>query len=118
MRSRVVLIARQLPFFYNKVRSTNIQHKRKRSVRLKKELLSQTPVKARAAKKSKGDPRGGHERIAGDYSVREPPLTIPNREVKPHSADGTAPKRWESRSLPAPYTEPCSREIARLFLLS
>ena len=26
----------------------------------------------------------------GDYSDGEPPLTIPNREVKPISADGTA----------------------------
>lgn len=27
----------------------------------------------------------------GDYSVGAPPLPIPNRVVKPHSADGTAP---------------------------
>jgi hypothetical protein len=26
----------------------------------------------------------------GDYSVGVPPLPIPNREVKPDSADGTA----------------------------
>ena len=26
----------------------------------------------------------------GGYSVRVPPLPIPNREVKPHHADGTA----------------------------
>ena len=26
----------------------------------------------------------------GDYSSGEPPLPIPNREVKPISADGTA----------------------------
>jgi hypothetical protein len=29
-----------------------------------------------------------------------PPLPIPNREVKPHSADGTWSKAWESMSLP------------------
>ena len=30
------------------------------------------------------------ERHPGDDSVRVPPLPIPNREVKPHHADGTA----------------------------
>ncbi len=29
-------------------------------------------------------------KILGDYCDGEPPLTIPNREVKPISADGTA----------------------------
>ena len=38
-------------------------------------------------------------RINGGYSKGDPPLTIPNREVKPLRADGTA-VRWESRSLP------------------
>ncbi len=37
--------------------------------------------------------------ISGIYSNRVPPLPIPNREVKPISADGTA-ERWESRSMP------------------
>ena len=32
----------------------------------------------------------------GGYSVRVPPLPIPNREVKPNHVDGTA-ARWESR---------------------
>ena len=31
-----------------------------------------------------------HERFNGGYSEGAPPLTIPNREVKPLSADGTA----------------------------
>ncbi len=30
------------------------------------------------------------QRFNGGYSEGEPPLTIPNREVKPLSADGTA----------------------------
>ena len=30
------------------------------------------------------------KRSLGDYSDRVPPLPIPNREVKPASADGTA----------------------------
>ena len=32
----------------------------------------------------------GLQRSLGDYSVGVPPLPIPNREVKPDSADGTA----------------------------
>ena len=35
----------------------------------------------------------------GSYSIGVPPLPIPNREVKPVSADGTA-EMWESRSTP------------------
>ena len=31
-----------------------------------------------------------HERNSGGYSVGVPPLPIPNREVKPDRADGTA----------------------------
>ena len=37
--------------------------------------------------------------LKGVYSDGDPPLPIPNREVKPVSADGTA-ERWESRSMP------------------
>ena len=37
--------------------------------------------------------------LNGVYSDGDPPLPIPNREVKPVSADGTA-ERWESRSMP------------------
>jgi hypothetical protein len=40
-----------------------------------------------------------HLRSNGGYSKGDPPLTIPNREVKPLHADGTA-ARWESRSPP------------------
>jgi hypothetical protein len=39
--------------------------------------------------------------VSGGYCVGETPLPIPNRAVKPHSADGTWPARaWESRSPP------------------
>ena len=41
----------------------------------------------------KGD---GGSVISGGYSGRVPPLPIPNREVKPARADGTA-HPWESR---------------------
>ena len=37
--------------------------------------------------------------LSGDHSGGAPPVPIPNTEVKPSSADGTA-SRWESRSLP------------------
>ena len=37
--------------------------------------------------------------LKGVYSDGDPPLPIPNREVKPVSADGTA-EWWESRSMP------------------
>ena len=37
----------------------------------------------------------------GDYSLGVTPLPIPNREVKPQRADGTACAGvWKSRSLP------------------
>ena len=36
-----------------------------------------------------GGTKGG-KRSSGDYSGGVPPLPIPNREVKPASADGTA----------------------------
>ena len=40
----------------------------------------------------------------GGNSERVTPLPIPNREVKPFYADGTAREtRWESRSLPGDY---------------
>ena len=35
-------------------------------------------------------PSGLSKRRQGGHSVRVPPLPIPNREVKPHHADGTA----------------------------
>jgi hypothetical protein len=48
-----------------------------------------------------GPRRGGSRRISGGHSAGETPLPIPNREVKPCSADGTWPSRaWESRSPP------------------
>ena len=37
--------------------------------------------------------------LKGAYNLEDPPLPIPNREVKLQSADGTA-RRWESRSAP------------------
>ena len=37
----------------------------------------------------------------GDYIMWDPPVLIPNTEVKPHRADGTVRDTvWESRTLP------------------
>src|SRR5215213_8997781 len=42
---------------------------------------------------------------SGGYCVGETPLPIPNRAVKPHSADGTwIARAWESRSPPVSFT--------------
>ena len=44
---------------------------------------------------------------SGGFGVGETPLPIPNRAVKPHSADGTWPSRArESRSPPVYLYEP------------
>ena len=56
-----------------------------------------------------GPPRAGRRSraISGGYCVGETPLPIPNRAVKPHSADGTWPSRaWESRSPPVLPRQP------------
>ena len=46
-------------------------------------------------------PRRGSLPVSGGYGEGETPLPIPNRAVKPLSADGTWPARaWESRSPP------------------
>ena len=55
--------------------------------------------KSKAKQKQSKHP--SEHKFSGDDGVREPPVPIPNTEVKPHSADGT----WletarESRSLP------------------
>ena len=40
-------------------------------------------------------------KISGDNGERDPPVPIPNTEVKPFSADGTwLETTWESRTLP------------------
>ena len=40
-------------------------------------------------------------KISGDNGERDPPVPIPNTEVKPFSADGTWLETiWESRTLP------------------
>src|SRR5882672_7340367 len=42
------------------------------------------------------------DKYAGGHRIRVTPVPIPNTEVKPDTADGTARETvWESRSLPA-----------------
>ena len=44
---------------------------------------------------------GKREKVSGDNGWREPPVPIPNTEVKPPHADGTRlGTAWESRTLP------------------
>ena len=45
---------------------------------------------------AEGEETGGRDRDSGGYGGGVPPLPIPNREVKPARADGTA-HPWESR---------------------
>ena len=58
----------------------------------------------------------------GGHSEEDPPVSIPNTEVKLFSADGTAwVTMWESRSPPIFLPKPLSEFLAQglfLFLLS
>ena len=48
--------------------------------------------------------------ILGDHSERDPPVPIPNTEVKPLSPDGTARASvWERRKLPGLSPSPTER---------
>src|SRR5215470_8467495 len=50
-------------------------------------------------------------KFAGGHRIRVTPVPIPNTEVKPDTADGTAWETvWESRSLPA-VIESDAREL-------
>jgi hypothetical protein len=50
---------------------------------------------------------GRFEQVLGDRSEGDPPVPIPNTEVKPFSPDCTARASvWESRKLPGLYQEP------------
>ena len=48
------------------------------------------------------DFRATRDQVVGDLTAGDPPVPIPNTEVKPRRADCTARESvWESRSLPA-----------------
>ena len=57
-------------------------------------------------------------KYAGGHRIRVTPVPIPNTEVKPDTADGTAWETvWESRSLPAVIVKPdVERRRAFVFL--
>src|SRR5207247_6761007 len=63
-------------------------------------------------------PRGTPDsKFAGGHRSRVTPVPIPNTEVKPATADGTAWETvWESRSLPALSRSPRSEIISGFFL--
>ncbi len=53
---------------------------------------------------------------AGGHRIRVTPVPIPNTEVKPDTADGTAWETvWESRSLPAVIPGPDRRKTVGPF---
>src|SRR3982074_3383715 len=73
--------------------------------------LSGTTDDVRYARLASCDPcrRTPGSKFAGGHRIRVTPVPIPNTEVKPDSADGTAWETvWESRSLPAVFSKPAS----------
>ena len=53
---------------------------------------------------------------SGDNGGRDPPVLIPNTEVKPACADGTwLDTTWESRTLPVPLKED-SNKLSSFFI--
>ena len=57
------------------------------------------------------------ETYCGGYSGEDPPLPIPNREVKLTSADGTAPPGGRVGSCHFSYTTPCHHTMTGCFRL-
>ena len=63
---------------------------------------------AEACDASEGGTPGS--KFAGGHRIRVTPVPIPNTEVKPDTADGTAWETvWESRSLPALFRARCEK---------
>src|SRR6266550_3102975 len=57
-------------------------------------------------------------KYAGGHRIRVTPVPIPNTEVKPDTADGTARETvWESRSLPALFARARSSKDDRAFFV-
>src|SRR5258708_15325782 len=57
-------------------------------------------------------------KFAGGHRIRVTPVPIPNTEVKPDTADGTAWETvWESRSLPALFVGKPASFGSRAFAL-
>src|ERR1700761_5441039 len=74
---------------------------RRRPVLMGRGLDGYFDIRALALCSFEGPGRGWSRPVSGGYGEGETPLPIPNRAVKPLSADGTWPARaWESRSPP------------------
>jgi hypothetical protein len=59
-------------------------------------------TKARLRVSARGSDAAQTPQEVGDLTAGDPPVPIPNTEVKPRWADGTARESvWERRSLPA-----------------
>ena len=90
MLSRAVLIARKLPFFYLNPEGFKVERGFVKTFGLLDVFIADpvsTPPKSFVMKeqcRQKCRPRN-----VGAFSDRVPPLPIPNRVVKPISADGT-----------------------------
>src|SRR4051812_12214153 len=73
------------------------------------------PAGARESER-RGDPRPHQIAFPGGHRSRVTPVPIPNTEVKPATADGTAwETAWESRSLPA-VLRTKTPDVSRAFL--
>ena len=75
------------------------------------------PIKAMQGKQLQDNRKGAkgevqYVRHSGGYSVGVPPLPIPNREVKPNRADGTAYSGRVGRRhlFPVPSSGKCLKE--------
>ena len=56
--------------------------------------------------------------ISGDTGERDPPVPIPNTEVKPFSADGTwLETTWESRNVAGFHKEKASDDVWGFFFV-
>ena len=76
------------------------------------------PIKAMqgtGSDRTRAEPKGEvqYVRHSGGYSVGVPPLPIPNREVKPNRADGTAYSGRVGRRhlFPVPSSGKCLKEV-------
>jgi hypothetical protein len=58
---------------------------------MNRRIVGGYPAFAKATARARARKITCQQRIVGGYSEEVPPLTIPNREVKLPSADGTAP---------------------------
>src|SRR5437899_11888128 len=82
---------------------------------LPKKVLSQIPISD--LKSAIRNPKSN--RFSGGGVERVTPVPIPNTEVKPLGADGTArATAWESRKPPGLLNEKPAREISRAFPLT